>query len=283
MRSTRQSTQVRVEKFDDRQARALVLRLMEPGFDQKMLGRSEGWWLRDPGSISFKEAVELVRGLNNQAPNLSPIWHCETVWLRDLVIKQLASSLNMSARQLLAVLKRKDRTLRVPRGPRRFAGHEYLGRFEVGRTLRIADPFYVDTYREDLIARSRAKQGFWHAYIRCDADRDQSLALLVVHSAHLNEALQVGRYFGSFVVDSGRVAVLDENPAKQQLDRAFDPLWSDGSTGDSGCLVHLPFGDGRYAARRFCVAREAVMIRLNLTGEPEHNKFSNDSVGRAMD
>lgn len=254
-------------------ARAYLEQLKKPGFDFLYILKSEGWWRPAGVTLAMPVAVEIARGFRNQMNFMSSRWYVETQRLYVAVQRKLAAALGITVTEVAAQLQDEAVLPRSPRAPRRLDGHRYLGAFDVHGSLLLADPCYSGSSDPDLVCTTRALSGRWHAYVRCEVGQHWAAALLVVHAENFATATELGRSFGVIAVDSGRIAVLDRNPTEGLDDEWGEGGLDDGMLDNNGCVVATAYGDGGHGARRHCIDRQAVMVRVNLTGKRIHDRF----------
>lgn len=183
-------------------------------------------------------------------------------------LAEIAFDLRISLRRLHATVQHGDGSAEPLESPLGFSEHDYLGTFEVREELIVADRCYVAETRELLACATPAVAGTWCAFIRYDLPAvNRSLALLVVHAAHLADAEQNGEVLGRIGVDSGSVVVVDAS-ARAHAARFGDGerAWLEGIVDGLGVFAYTANGDGLYPARVFRRDGRATMIRASLLG-----------------
>jgi len=192
--------------------------------------------------------------------------------------EHLAASLGVTPQAVKrAVMRRSLKALRS-RGPVTLPDWEYLGDFALhSPTAELADRVYLGNPHRRLAQRVRVQTGTWHAWLRPDHEHPgRYFAMVMVHADHLETLACSGRRLGPVVVDGGTVAFVDA--ARIDTDalflgrlRTYGLHWIDANLEGVGCWTHTHFGDGAYAAWAHRVEGRAVMLRVNLSGEPTHN------------
>ena len=196
----------------------------------------------------------------------------------DLTRREVASMLRLSQRAMQLIIQRGTGDTDRIDGPEDFKDHDYMGAFEVGDQLVIADRSHIG---ETTALATPAQPGVWHAYIRHDPVHvDVSAAIFAVHEDHLTKATQDGEPLGSVAVDSGSVVVVDGRARKQAAMLKEDRAWAEGLIGELGCLGSTAHGEGTFDARAVLSEGLAVVVRASLDG-PDLAFFHPRAVAKA--
>lgn len=236
-------------------------------------------------ALPLEPKVGLLRAVR-YTPERVPTALRRLVWYHDrAVYGELACGLAVPRRVLRAAVDRGDSTLQGLPAPRDYVGHLYLGSFQVRERLLLCDPCYIDEDRSLLINRASATAGTWHAYARYAPNRiEDTVALMAVHEDHLDRAVERGSKLRSFTVDSGHAAIVCASVLKDpdMVARIKDgDHRREGMFAEYGCTVATRYGDGVFDSLVLRVAKRAVMVRLNLSGDPDHSHFHSVAATRA--
>jgi hypothetical protein len=187
-----------------------------------------------------------------------------------LLLDELALDLGLTRRMVCLILRRRDGSIEPPESPLGVPDHDYMGAFDAGDSLVLADRCYVAETRPILANATPATPGRWHAFIRHEPlYSDRSVALLVVHEEHLDDATLEGTRLGSFGVDSGSAVIVDGRARHRAELFVAERDWQEGLFDGVGCFSWTTDGDGVFDSRVHLRDGRATMLRASL-GDPQY-------------